>query len=534
LEANTFYPVLLLYSNVGGPWRLTFSITPPGGTSTTNGSGYFYNYNNSPVYFQQSTGINTLTANSGWVQKLVPFLIYNSGNYSFSFLFSNTAMSTNITMLLTGISLNAITNTNTSFISTANYFSLSTNFNSSIMPSTNTALAVSTNYTGTSSSLITNWNIISTNTKNILIINGIDGSYNTVAMPSVMQNQCLGIQMNSSSSILLSQPITIQSAGYYTLSYYLQPSSSGYNGNQTITTSFSNSTRTDILTPVEGWNYTWLNLNINEPGTYTLSITIANVSASTNDSTILIGGIAIYSSSYFYSNILNTNTNYQNYSNLTNIISNSSFTTPTEKILAASLIKNYTGTTDLLIPSWSVSSNNTKNVLLITGIDGSYNAFNMPSGINNALAIEMNTNSSFSISQIINISNVGNYILYYYAQGSNYNTNQTLTISITNEVETISKNDIFISGNGWQYIMFNFSVFTSGSYTLTATFTNTGTFNSTILLSEFSLMYLNYINNLQNSNSISLSSLNNTYNHAAWTIDSSGNWTIYMNSNMVY
>jgi phenylalanyl-tRNA synthetase beta chain len=34
-----------------------------------------------------------------------------------------------------------------------------------------------------------------------------------------------------------------------------------------INASVSNSSRTDILTPVEGWNYKWLNLNINEPGT---------------------------------------------------------------------------------------------------------------------------------------------------------------------------------------------------------------------------------------------------------------------------
>jgi hypothetical protein len=42
LNANTYYPIRIQYSQVDGPSILIVTITPPGGTSFKYGYGYFY------------------------------------------------------------------------------------------------------------------------------------------------------------------------------------------------------------------------------------------------------------------------------------------------------------------------------------------------------------------------------------------------------------------------------------------------------------------------------------------------------------
>jgi hypothetical protein len=79
LTANTYYPILIMYGNFGGPNSFAFSFTPPSGTQTFNGSGWYFldfnglmlTYNNgarsSGVIGNRLIGTNSATATPvGW------------------------------------------------------------------------------------------------------------------------------------------------------------------------------------------------------------------------------------------------------------------------------------------------------------------------------------------------------------------------------------------------------------------------------------------------------------------------------------
>ena len=92
LSANTFYPIVLLYGQGPGGWTVSFSITPPGGSATTNGTGFFYNYTNVAVqfnapsinfYFSESNNqrlyISNRSDNASWASlNLCEIVLYNT------------------------------------------------------------------------------------------------------------------------------------------------------------------------------------------------------------------------------------------------------------------------------------------------------------------------------------------------------------------------------------------------------------------------------------------------------------------------
>jgi len=42
LQANRYYPIRIMFGELGGGDIITVSFTPPGGSKTTNGSGYYF------------------------------------------------------------------------------------------------------------------------------------------------------------------------------------------------------------------------------------------------------------------------------------------------------------------------------------------------------------------------------------------------------------------------------------------------------------------------------------------------------------
>jgi hypothetical protein len=168
---------------------------------------YYALINNTSLYITSNvSGINSRTDTSFntniWTNYILNFTISTPGTYNIS-ITPGISSAKIATLLLTGIQLYQ---TSTTFSSQQTI--LNSTFSTPSLQQQNSSNVIATNYTDTSSSLLSNWNIISTNTKNILIINGTDGIYNTVAMPSDSITQALAIQMNTTSTTIIYQSIT--------------------------------------------------------------------------------------------------------------------------------------------------------------------------------------------------------------------------------------------------------------------------------------------------------------------------------------
>jgi hypothetical protein len=86
LIAGTYYPIRIQFGQGGGGYGMVFSFTPPNGTNTTNGSGYFYNIKlviTAGLIMSLIQNNNVIMrTDSSWVwSKNVPRIIYTKKQY---------------------------------------------------------------------------------------------------------------------------------------------------------------------------------------------------------------------------------------------------------------------------------------------------------------------------------------------------------------------------------------------------------------------------------------------------------------------
>jgi len=311
---------------------------------------------------------------------------------------------------------------------------------------------------------------------NVWLGNGNCDGWTSGMSPVISTGQYfLFIQQNGALSTgTVSQNMTFATPGVYQLSFYAGYRYVNYNTNQTLKVSISNLTVASVALVASVWNTYTYNFTVSTTGTYTITFTFNQSVA--NDSTIMLTNIVVRNPPPAVTTaptLQNGSFNAVPFTNANQISSATSTTVPGWTLTSIS------GTSS---PAYGYGNN-----LYVKASVPSTTPILPPSQY--FFILQQSNTASYSISQSITFdsSKIGTFQLFFYSAVRTASGNPTITqrmnVSLTNASTVLSVTAVPLTTK-WNTFVYNFTITTAGTYTLTFTFNQTAANDNSIFLTN--------------------------------------------------